>query len=202
MSTEKKRRTHHKKEELKANLSRLQASLKAMVEVEQTFKNKSELSTELGQRLDLDPSLFRKGGSAHRKILNQYLHALVPTTKVEVADIQVELKALRSAVTEKDRQISILKKILSEQPQAQTISPPEKDTESYFYEYETTCMFIKDILDKNPNLKFINNELFDDATFSGDPEIVSEHKETKPYLRWERDRANSRNRLEQIDLDE
>jgi hypothetical protein len=202
MSTENKRRAHHKKEELKANLSRLQVSLKAMVKGEKTFKNKSELSTELGKQLDLDSSLFRKGDSEHRKVLNQYLHALVPTSKVEVADVQVELKALRSAVAEKDRQILILKKILSEQPQTQSILPPEKGTDSYFYEYETTCMFVKDILDKNQNLKFINNELFDDATFSGDPEIVSENKKTKPYLRWERDRANSRNSLEHIDPDE
>ncbi|MDN4546998.1 hypothetical protein [Pseudomonas sp. C32] len=199
MNTENNRRPHHKKEQLKSNLSRLQASLKAMVKDERTFENKSKLSAKLGEELDLDPSLFRKADSEHRKVLNQYLQVLVPTTKAVIADVQMELKALRSKVTEKDQKIKVLKNILAERPPTQVISPPEKSTENYFFEYEATCMLIKDILDKNPNFKFINNELYDEATFSGQPEIISTSKRTNAYLRWELARTNTEKRLEQLD---
>lgn len=199
MSNEKKPRLHHKKEQLKDNIARLHACLKAMVKANLVYKNKSSLSNELGRRLDLDPSAFRKADSEHRAVLNLYLQALVPSTKVVIEDVQIELKALRSEITEKDRKIRILKNILSEQPPTQAISQPDNSTENYYFEYETTCMLVKDIMDKNPNFKFINNELYDDATFSGESEIISTNQRTNAYLRWKNARTNIEKRLEQLE---
>jgi hypothetical protein len=201
MSTEKKSRLHHKKEQLKDNLARLHVCLKFMVSSNHVYKNKSKLSDELGRRLDLDPSIFRKADSEHRMVLNQYLQALVPSTQVVIEDVQIELKSLRSEITEKDRKIRILKNILSEQPPTQAIPQPDNSTNNYRFEYEMTCMLVKDILDKNPNLKFINNELYDDATFSGDPEIISKKERTNAYLGWEHERTKTEKRLKQLETE-
>ena len=76
MITETKPRLHHKKEQLKDNIARLHACLKVMVKANLAYKNKSKLSDELGRRLDLDPSIFRKADSEHRTVLNQYLHKI------------------------------------------------------------------------------------------------------------------------------
>jgi len=192
---------HYKKKQLSDTLTRLESCLKAMVEEELTYKNKSRLSDEIGQRLDLDASIFRKADGEHRKLLNRYLHVLLSTTQIVIPDAQAEIKALRSQVAEKDQKIKILKQIISEQPQIQPTPSPQKGMDNFYYEYETTCMLVWEILKKNQNLKFIENKLYDEATFSGDPEIISENKNTDAYLRWVHDRVNSKKCLEQFDLE-
>jgi len=202
MKKEKQRPSHYKAQELKVNLLRIEACLKVMIEDKRTFKNKSKLSNTLGELLDLDPSIFRKSDSKHREILNQYSSILIPTLKNEIEDPQIEIKALRCEVIEKNQQIRILKKVIAEMPTGQISSSPLKESDNYYFEYETACMLVRDILRKNPNLKFINNELYDEATFSSEPEIVSRRKTTEVYMRWENARTNAGNNFDKLRLEE
>jgi hypothetical protein len=197
--------THPKKKQLKSTLGRLKIAIKQLVGDGSTFENKSRLAEKLGEIIDVDPSTFRKSNGEHRKMLNEYLHILVPGTKVVVEDIQMELKALRSQVVERDRKIEIYKKVISEQQSVPPPHPPDESkihSEEFYFEYEMTCLFLKDILNANQNLKFENGRLYDHATFSGDPELVSDKKHTDAYLRWENGRNRTHKRIEQLESEE
>jgi hypothetical protein len=181
----------HKKEQLSATISRLHTCLKSMIKETNgacAFKNKSRLADEIGRRLDLDPSVFRKSGSEHRKVLNLYLHLLIPATPVTIEDVSVELKRLSSLAIEQKRKIKILENLLREHPPTHTTPVHTSSSDNYYYEYETTCLMLADIFVKNPNLHFKNGALYDNATFSGDPELVSTKKNAEAYLRWKNGR--------------
>ncbi|WP_224791012.1 hypothetical protein, partial [Pseudomonas fluorescens] len=137
--------------------------------------------------LDIDPSIFRKPTSEHRKLLNKYIKDLVSRATKETDEPSVDALKIRNI--ELTRKVSILEKELkSPNNKLALVAPKIAKTDPGQFDLDSLCMLIDDILKCQRNLQFKDGALYNLETFSEEDELVSANNNCKVYLEWKNGR--------------
>ncbi|MGQ8917144.1 hypothetical protein ACUUYP_06975 [Pseudomonas lundensis] len=151
------------------------------------FRSINQLTLEIGKQLDIDPSIFRKPTSDHRKLLNKYLKDLVSKPGKELDEPSVDALKIRNL--ELTRKVSILEKELKNpQNKLALVAPKPAKANSKLFDLDSLCMLIDDILKCQKNLQFKNGALYNLETFSEVDELVSIKNNCTLYLDWKNGR--------------
>lgn len=151
---------------------------------EKPFPSINQLTKEVGKRIDLDPSIFRKRESAHRKLLDRHVKELVSKNKaLETSATSIEALAIRNK--ELSRKVAILERELkTPNNKLALLTTAIKPENSHPIDLDRLCMLVDDILKSQRNLQFKEGALYNYETFSEEEELVSIEKNCKTYLDW------------------
>lgn len=151
------------------------------------FRSINQLTLEIGKQLDLDPSIFRKPKSDHRKLLNKHVKDLIIKPRKELDEPSADALKIRNI--ELTRKVSILEKELkSPHNKLALVAPKTANADSRLFDLDSLCMLIDDILKCQRNLQFKNGALYNLETFSEEDELVSINNNCKLYLEWKNGR--------------
>ncbi|MNU45604.1 hypothetical protein D3C71_344490 [compost metagenome] len=158
-----------------------------LLKKEKPFRSINQLTLEIGKKLDIDPSIFRKPKSDHRKLLNKYVKDLV--SKPGKEHDQPSADALKIRNIELTRKVSILEKELkAPHNKLALVAPKTVKADSSLFDLDSLCMLIDDILKCQKNLQFKNGALYNLETFSEEDELVSIKNNCNLYLEWKNGR--------------
>ncbi len=151
------------------------------------FPSINRLTLEVGRQLDIDPSIFRKPTSEHRKLLNKYIKDLVSRATKETDEPSVDALKIRNI--ELTRKVSILEKELkSPHNKLGLVAPKIVKSDPRLFDLDSLCMLIDDILKCQRNLQFKDGALYNLETFSEEDELVTPNNNCKVYLEWKNGR--------------
>ena len=151
---------------------------------EKLFPSINQLTNEIGRQIDIDPSIFRKRESAHRKLLDRHVKELVSNNKtLEPSATSIEALAIRNK--ELSRKVAILEReIKTPNSKLALLTTATKAGNSNLIDLDSLCMLVDDILKSQRNLQFKDGALYNYETFSEEEELVSIRKNCKTYLDW------------------
>lgn len=179
-----------KRRQLDETLAKTEAALMYLIHNDvKRYKNFASLARDIGSIVGVDPSLYRKRNTPHKRLFDTHAVKLCDRVPRSISGSLVSEETLQSKLSEAKRRIEILEKVLSDlrsrsKADLRNHDTAAAETDSFLRAFELTCQLVETILKEDQFLYFEEGRLMTRATMTAIPAVLSEPSICKPFLEW------------------